>query len=753
MGSTQKFSKDLRTTSYKECKTVMRGCSKLNCLCAIAGLFAVATQSACTSLPNAPYIKPPDLMDQIANADLSAPKPHVPQDQGVEYASGDWQHSPYELYPSDDSRDDSRVMPRSNFKGVAKRDNGYELNFDNAELSLVAKVILKDTLKISYVLDPSVRGTVTLSTGGPITRSELLHVLESILAMNNASLIIDGDVYQIVREKIAGNTVSVSIDYATEKKQIGAGYGVSIFPIRFVSASSLLETLRSFVKKPDVLRADVLNNLLIIRGTGRTRQQLLEIASMFDVDWMRGQSAGIYTLSNVLPSQMIGELQKVFEEDGRGKGLVRFQPIDRLNAVLVIARKSYLLEDAEVWVRRLDRQNSEGVNYHVYLVEHGKAKDVAAVLNAMFGGGGVPSPEEEVAPDQRATTLVSGAQAPSGDEQGAETQSIAEPAQVTTTGAIRIVPDEINNKLLIQANGRDYRRILSLLQSIDRPPLQVLINATLAEVTLNDNLSYGVQVFLQTHDKQNTYGFSNGQTIEIGPNLPGLNFLWGSFLRPKVILDALATETAVKVVSSPSAVVINNETATLTVGDEIPIVSRQVQDVTNVLAPTINEIEYRKTGVTLKVTPRINSNGMVTMEIDQEISVVVASTSAAGDLLNNLTPTISQRQIISTVAVQDGQMVVLAGLINEQSERAQGSVPLLNQIPYLGDIIGSNVREKKRTELIIFLQPTVIRNPEDARSVSEEMRAKLQALAPRPAPWDMEVSGASGEEIEVREFK
>ena len=488
---------------------------------------------------------------------------------------------------------------------------------------------------------------------------------------------------------------------------------------------------------------------------------------MFDVDWMKGQSAGIFTLKNATPDDVIKELHAVFQEENQGKGLVRFQVINRLNAILAVTTKTKLLDEVETWVGRLDRGGSEGDNFYVYRVENGRAKDLSEILMAAFNGGGGSvrgAEESEVSPTELATrnaTTSIGSNTGSGDEgdtsatpaaatdtsksSSSSGQSSASSASSSAFGAsssassdnqqVRIVADERNNKLLIKASGRDLRQILSILRRIDVPPLQVLINATLAEVTLNDNLKYGVQFFLEKNGgKAGLLGFSNGSGIDIAPPVPGLNFIIGSLVKPKVIIDAIASETSVRVVSSPSVVVLHNQPATLQVGDEIPITVRSSQSNISPDAPTVNEVQYKNTGVILKVTPRINSNGLVTMDIEQEISSVPRSTQPT------LTPTISQRRISSTIAVESGQLVILGGLISEQNDRTKDSIPLLGKIPYLGDVLGGATDSSKtRTELVVFLQPTVIRDPLDASRVAEEMRATMQSMAPRPAAWDVDV--------------
>ena len=313
----------------------------------------------------------------------------------------------------------------------------------------------------------------------------------------------------------------------------------------------------------------------------------------------------------------------------------------------------------------------------------------------------------------------------------------------SSSNQVRVTPDERNNKLLIKASERNYKKILQILRRIDQPPLQVLINATLAEVTLNKNLQYGVQFFLQkNHGKSGAIGFSTSDALAVAPVMPGLNLIAGSLgSDPRVILDALAKETAVRIVSSPSVVVLHNQQAILEVGDQVPIITREAQSVINPDSPTVNEIEFKNTGVILNVTPRINSNGLVTMEVQQEVSAV-QNTSGQSDAATSLTPTISQRRVTSTIAVQSGQMVVLGGLIREEVSRSKSSIPVLNKIPYLGDVLGGETDNgRTRTELIVFIRPIVIRNPEDASNAAEALRAGMASLAPRPTAWDARVEG------------
>ena len=725
---------------------------------ALLGIALLAAMAAgCVRPPS------PSLIDELRSADLGEKHPQRVK-QGSEGAKDESRR--FETYPGDDKLREQTAegagKRRPGRGGVQRAGDGYQLSFDNASVAEVAKVILGDTLKAPYYYDPRVQGQVTLATGRSVTREELLSVLETALKMNNAVLINGDGNYRIApaAEALAGDVGSV-VSEATP------GFGVSVLPLRHVSAEAMMKMIENFVAKAGSLRAESTGNLLMIRGTARERQSLMDVAASFDVDWLRGQSAGIFPLTHSTPDELIADLTQAMnaeEGDLLGK-MVRFQPLQRLNAVLVLARQSSQLKQAAEWIRRLDRSNEAGQDLHVYRVENGRSLDLANLLNETLGTGTVGTSRRgsrDVAPGREVSRLSSRASRPStgvplsspGQQRGTQMQPMlaqqarrqaeesppsppplpAGSGQAPGAAApppIRITADEVNNLLLINASPAEYRRIANVLREIDRPPLQVMINATIVEVTLNDSLRYGVQVFLK--GKRLSGGAVGPEGLPLVPNNPGLNFIVGSLTDPKVVLDALADVTEVKVVSSPSVVVVDNQPAILKVGDEVPVSTQQatVLDLgggTGTNAPIVNSIQFRDTGVILKVIPRVNSSGLVTMDIEQEISQV------AGQQGPTLTPTISQRQVASTISVYSGQMVALGGLISEQRNNDRSSVPIINQIPVFGDLLGSTGKEIRRTELIVFIRPQVIRDSRDARDVAEELRSRLKSLAPPPPP-------------------
>jgi general secretion pathway protein D len=311
---------------------------------------------------------------------------------------------------------------------------------------------------------------------------------------------------------------------------------------------------------------------------------------------------------------------------------------------------------------------------------------------------------------------------------------------------VRITADVTNNAILVYANNESQRIVEQTIQQIDRPQRQIAIEATIAEITLNDQLNYGVQYFLAsqkgsisntipgvTTSATGTTSTGGTTTTAIGTAsnavnaaagallgrvVPGFNLLVGAENSPRVILDALHNITNVKVLSNPSLVVLDNQAATLQVGDQVPF-STGTATVLTANNTVVNTIDYKNTGIILRVLPRANANGNVVLDIEQEISSVAAGSAGS------LTPTISQRRVKSSIAVTSGQTVLLAGLISETENRQRQGIPLLDSIPGVGDAFSHQTNSRARTELILFIRPTVIRDPIDAHVIAEEMRSKM----------------------------
>jgi len=618
---------------------------------------------------------------------------------------------------------------------------GIQLNFDNADLREFVKLVLGDVLGLNYLIDPRVQGSVTLSSTEPIPTEDLLPTLETVLRLNNAAILRDRGLYKVVPLADAIGQPGFDSSVAGPGGTLPFGQGITVVPLRFVSAANMVTILENVVSRPGQVRADPARNMLIVSGTARERASIVDTVNSFDVNWLRGQSAGIFPLRHAAPEAVIAELQELMQAnpDGLGATVIRFLPIERLNAVLAVAKTAEVLQEARRWIVRLDQANTAGLNLYVYFAQNTKAEDLADVLNEAFGLSGSGAASRRSVSPSLDPVVVSG---DGGGAGAADAAPRAVPASLSGAalsafsladiGDVRIIADKVNNALLIMANRRSYELIQSALRQIDVPPPQVLIDATIAEVSLNDQLRYGVQFFLKGlgigFGNEVSGGYFGGPDQTLAGGYPGFNLFVTNGNEARVVIDALSAVTDVKVVSAPSVVVLDNQTANLQVGDEVPVSTRQSTSVDNPDAPVVNSIEFRNTGVILEVTPRINSSGIVSMDIQQEVSNV-APTSGA----NTLTPTISQRKIASSVSVVSGQTVVLGGLINDRQTAGKSGIPGLRDLPLVGPVFGSTNIQNNRTELIVFIRPQIIRDGDEAERVSEELRSRLRSLAPPPA--------------------
>ncbi len=655
-----------------------------------------------------------------------------------------------------------------------------ELNFEDAGIPTVAKTILGDLLGLTYSVDPRVQGRMTLAAGRPMARAEALSLFETALRMNGAALLVHDGVYSVVPASEVRQPGSPA-RYADIANAAGAvGSAFSLYAPRHGQATSLKTILEPLYPVQGMIQADAERNLLIVSGTGEERRAVIEAAQGFDQDFLAGQSVGVFPLSRATPAEVIDELSMIYAIKGGADSNVRFLPVDRMRAVLVVARRAAVLEQAGAWIRRLDQGGDGERTINVHPLQHAKAADLARVLSRLFGGGagdsgsplapnvqgarlsvdmagaasgGTAPGVASATPGTPATSFSSGSSGASvggsttGSTGAASGGGLSSARTVRNSAAFgagdssgsefgatggggnapRIAAHTTSNSLVVYATPAEYRLIQAAIGKLDIVPQQVMIEATIAEVTLNDSLRYGVQYFLKGNGfanvKGSALGFDSNDKAGLQSLLPGFNAVLGSVTDPRVVISALDSITNVKVVSSPQVVVEDNQQALLKVGDKVPVITQQVVSTTTTNAPLVNAIEFRDTGVILSVTPRVNADGTVSIDVVQEVSAVSRSADTG-----TLTPTISQRRIESAISVRNGQTVALGGLISEDDQGGRSGVPLLSDVPVVGELFSYNDRSRKRTELIVFITPRIIRDSNDARRVTEELMGRLRSL-------------------------
>ena len=641
----------------------------------------------------------------------------------------------------------------------------YSLNFDDADLGEVAKVILSDILGQSYVLSPKVAGKVTLQTTQALTKEELIPTLEMVLRMNDAALVKDSRIYHIEPTADALFTSNVA--------NSRTGYQTRVIPIKNVAAQDVADIIKPLVHDKTILNIDGSRNIIVASGSADEIARVLDLVSTFDIDLLKGRSFGLFTLAHVDPDTVIKELEGIFHQRPKSdeSEFFQFMPILRLNAVLAVTHQGSYLKDIENWVFRLDRANtaSGGGGVNVYKVQHANAEDLAETLNEIFSDTQKKSSVTKVAPGQTAAAITnkSSTDTSLGNNSGVSSSSLSSPssstpsatliksssssntgtgtAKVSNVGNVKIIADKSNNALVIVATTQEYGIIRPIIEQLDIVPLQVLIDATIASVKLTDNLQYGIAWYLQ-HGSTSVGGAVGGgagssiagagAAAVAAVATGGLSAVYSSGAI-NAILSTEAGKGNVNVISSPSLMVLNNQKAKINVGDQVPIQTGTTSIPTASTGIAVAaSIQYKDTGVTLEVTPRVNANGMVIMEIHQIVSGVVPQTTATPGVTS--TATINKKEIQSSVAINDGQTIVLGGLIDDNNSMTKSGIPLLYDIPWIGSLFGSTSYTRTKDELVVLITPRVVKNKQDSKQITDEFKRKLTGIYQKVAQSDFE---------------
>lgn len=670
------------------------------------------------------------------------------------------------MAPQTSLRVDGTVVP------VAGGD--ISLDFADTDIREVVAQILGTILKVNYTIDPSIRGTASLRTVIPLARSQLIPTLQTLLSQSGAGLIQTGGLYRVL--PIAAAAAAAASGLAGDATSGGS----AVVPLRFASAEDLAKVLQPFVANGGKITADPGRNALLVSGDPATRQTLLTLIAAFDIDILSGQSYALFPVTAGDAKDFASALQDAFRGQGGGSlaGVVKVVPMQRINAVLVVTSQPRYIEDVRRVYGLVERTRRMNIRvWHVFYLQNSRANDIAYVLQQAFtpsrvtaqpnptgtaasrssrqstGGGGTgggtgggslggrsgiggalranSSQDSLAAPGNPASDpAASGGGA--GQAQGSANPLLGGLEPGDTGGdsdTMRIIPNQQNNALLIYGTGQEQDTVLATLRKLDILPLQVRIDATIAEVTLNDTLKYGTQFFFRGGGLAGALGGTLSATPATAISSAASGFVFGSS-DGQSALSALQAVTNVKVLSSPQLLVLDNESARLQVGNIVPFLTQSSQSTLTSGSPVINSIDYRETGVIMEVTPRVNGGGLVTLDISQEVSAV----DPAGPTTSGInSPTFQERSVRSRVVVQDGQTVGLAGLIQDSDSRGNSGIPWLKDVPILGLLAGKQSNQRTRTELLVLITPHVVHDQRDARSLTEDLRDTLTNAALVPS--------------------
>ena len=663
------------------------------------------------------------------------------------------------------------------------------LDFTDTDIRDIVTQILGQTLQVTYSIDPSVRGTATFHSSRPVPRTQLIPILQTLLAQNNAALVQNGNVFRVAPAASAGVPSFANGD---------SGAGGAVIPLRYASAEDLAKVLQPVVGAGGRLTADAGRNAIIITGEPQARDALAELVRSFDTDVLAGQSYALLPVGDGDAKDLATTLQDAFRSQNGGalSGLVRVLPLSRANAVLIVTSNPRYLEDARrvyALVQRSQKLNDR--SWHVYYLQNSRADDIAYILQKAFTPHDVTAQPESTTSNQNASTssiggMNSGGTAGSGGistsggiGSGGLGQSSASGGSSGTNGSgttgglggltlantnasapasnpligslegssgqedtntMRIIPNPQNNAILIYGTAQEDNTAEAMLHKIDLLPLEVRIDATIAEVTLNDALQFGTQFFFKEGSVNQTLstaasGFTSGQ--------PGFVFA-AKAAGVQATLSALQAVTTVHVLSSPELMVLDNQPASLQVGALVPYLTSSAQSTLTSTSDIINSVSYQPTGVILQVTPRVNSDGLVTMDVSQEVSSVdTTATTTSG--INS--PTFDDRVVKSRVVVQDGQTLGIAGLISDSISKGNSGIPFLKDVPILGFLAGTQTNNRQRTELLVLITPHVVHDQRDALALTQDLKDQLVNAAAVPAEsQSLEPSGSTDPSARLR---
>jgi general secretion pathway protein D len=634
------------------------------------------------------------------------------------------------------------------------------LEFSQTDIHTVVDQILGTILQQNYTIDSAVQGSVTLRTVAPVSRDALIPTLQTLLAQCNAVLVRANGIYRIMPADLAASSPDLAGDDA-----LG---GAAVVPLKYAEAAPLAAMLQPYVTSTGRIIAAADQNALIVEGDPASRQALVALIEAFDVDQLAGESYELFPVTTGdaqdFATAFTAALGK--SSDPSEPGPVTVVPLERINAVLVIARTRSLLADAQRVYAVLNQVERETLrSWHVYYLHNGRANDAAYVLQQAFTPDDVTAQPTPPATGQVSTTF-SGQSSPgdTGESTGSgitasATTSPAVTAPGTTSAAagttdqsgtssasallgplsangagagaeangLRIITDDEHNSLLIYATADEDERINDMLDKIDIAPVEVRIDATIAEVDLNGALQYGTQFFFKSGGINAV--LSEGTSAALATNFPGFVLSGHGGDAAPLAISLLQSVTKVDVLSSPELMVLDGQAASLQVGDLVPYLTQTAQSTLTTGSPVINSIDYRETGVILQVTPHVGSGGLVTLDVSQEVSAVQPSVTTAGIS----SPTFSDRAVSSRVAVQDGQTIGLAGLISDSDSHQNEGVPYLKNVPLLGDLFSDQNNQRTRTELLVLITPHVVRTQSDAADLTADLRDELPNADAVPA--------------------
>jgi len=686
-------------------------------------------------------------------------------------------------------------------------ENSVTLNLVNLPVNDAAKIVIGEILGANYIVDPKVDSKITVHTAAPVNKTTALSLFQSALKVSGVSVVKSANIYKIVPIDQAVTSGETITSGTSSPEATPFGSTAQVVQLKYVSALEMKRVLEPIAERGSIVRADDARNTLTLSGSPQDISVLRDAISMFDIDTMRGMSFALVPVKSGDADVLAEDLKNIFgsEKEGPMNGMIRFIGNKKLASVLVISSQPQYLSRAQAWIQRLDaRAEHSEKQFFTYRVQNRPAKELLNTLGSIFGtekasdlsaaprfgSSGQSSSSNSLGQSGQATSSPLGALSAAGPTSGGApsngtssgaasnggplgtsigsgsagaaglTAGLSVPGPQNNTnsggatpsvsmdqGRYRIGVDDAKNALVVMATPDDFRRLQQVVQTLDVMPNQVLIEATIAEVQLNDAIRFGVRWFIQNQSNLGAFGGTGGtvgpntnygtNTIGagLGANFPGFSYALRA-INQQVTVNALNQITEVNILSTPSLTVLDNREAFLQVGDQVPV---QTLSTTTAIGSVFNSVTYANTGVILKITPHISDSGRLMLDLEQEVSNVKLQPDGSA---STTTPTIAQRRVKTQVVVNDSETLLLGGLVQDQRDRLSNQIPVVGDIPLFGNAFKDKVDAVQKRELVIMITPHIMRSVDDGREITEEYKRKLLDISSRTIaqPHDIEQS-------------
>ncbi|PID73456.1 MAG: type II secretion system protein GspD [Desulfobacterales bacterium] len=644
--------------------------------------------------------------------------------------------SPYQLHWSPPAEKEPAVRAAA----PVADDGGIVFHFDDADIYEVIRT-MADMLGIHYMIDPAVSGKVTLQTSGKLDRADLFSVFHQVLEANGLAAVRKGLIYRIVPAKDALRLPLRAGTGSVGNVPPGERIIMQLIPLSHIAADEMTKIITPFVSDDGAILTHADTNTLLVVDQAENIRKALRLVSAFDVNVFRNMAHRLYALRHSSVEEILPLLKTVLSAQGNtGRMRTQILSLKRLNQLMVMSADPSVFVQVESLLRQLDiPSDATDPRIYVYSVRNGEAEDLAAILNQVFERGASEEEAEKKGDADEAAAAAGDRPAAPADpfdgstNAGLETSGTSPPggegapaagAAPASSGKtlVRIIPDVVRNALIIEAVPGIYDVISGILRQIDVLPRQVLIEATIAEITLDDSTELGVEWNFTKSGKSETGLLS----AKISGD--GLAYTIGLTDKWTTALSALANKNQVNILSAPVILASDNKDAKINVSTKVPVVTTEYQYESDTQPIFQTTVQYRDTGIILTVTPHINQRGLVSMDISQEISEQAGGVEAGGQEY----PSFYERSINTSLTVKDGQTIVIGGLMKETWDEGNTGIPFLKDIPVLGYLFGKTSSTVNKTELIVMITPRVITALDEIDELTREFQDKVSRMRQTP---------------------